>query len=152
MQGSIIYWVFILLTLTLGNNSSVATLYSTQLPSFLTALTNFKPEIFHFILEWCVLWPPDLKSQHIGKDPDVGKDWKQEEMGVTGDEMVECHRWINGHEFKQTLGDGEGQGTLVCCSPWGHRVGHNWVTEQQQSWNEIYNDSPSDGCDHVRVT
>ena len=79
-----------------------------------------------------ILWPPDGKSWLIRKDPDAGKDWRQEEMGMTEEEMVERHHQLNGHEFEQALGDSKGQGSLVCCSPWGHRVGHDWVTEQQQ--------------------
>ena len=63
--------------------------------------------------------PPDVKSQLIGKDLDAGKDWGQEEKGVTEDEMVGWHHWLNGHEFEQILWDGEGQGSLACCSPWG---------------------------------
>ena len=69
----------------------------------------------------CGLWPPDAKSQLIRKDPDAGKDWRQEEKGTTEDEMVGWHHWLNGHEFEQALGDGEGQGSLVCCSPWCHK-------------------------------
>ena len=57
----------------------------------------------------------------IGKDPDAGKDWRQEKKGVTEDKMVGWHHRLNGHEFKQTPGDGEGQGSLVCCSPYGHK-------------------------------
>ena len=68
-----------------------------------------------------VLWPPDAKSRLIGKDPDAGIDWGQEDKGVTEDEIVGWHHWINGHEFEQTLGDSEGQGSLVCCSPWDHK-------------------------------
>ena len=55
----------------------------------------------------------------IGKDPDAGKDWSWEEKGMTEDKMVVWHQWLNGHEFEQTPGDGEGQGSLACCSPWG---------------------------------
>ena len=81
--------------------------------------------------ETLILWPPDAKSQLIGKDPDSGKDWEQEKKGMTEDEMVEWHHWLDGHEFEQTPGDGEGQGSLLCCSPWGsQRVGHDWMTEQ----------------------
>ena len=69
-----------------------------------------------------ILWPPDAKNWLIRKDADAGKDWRQEEKGVTEDEMIGWHHRLNGHEFEQTLGDGEGQGSLVCCSPWGHRV------------------------------
>ena len=62
------------------------------------------------------LWLPDVKSQLIGKDPDAGKDWGQEEKGVTEDEMVGWHHWLNGLKFEQTHGDSEGQGSPVCCS------------------------------------
>ena len=65
-----------------------------------------------------VLWSPDAKSHLIRKDPDAGKDWGQEEKGTTEDEMVGWHHWLNGHEFEQAPGDGEGQGSLACSSPW----------------------------------
>ena len=68
-----------------------------------------------------VLWPPLAKSQLIGKDPDAGKDWRQEEKGTTEDEMVGWHHRLDGHGFKQAPGDSEGQGSLTCCSPWGHK-------------------------------
>ena len=68
--------------------------------------------------EAAILWPPDVKSWLTGKDPDAGKDWSQEEKGLTEDQMVGWHHWLNGHEFKQTLGDGEEQGSLACWSPW----------------------------------
>ena len=71
------------------------------------------------VAEAPVLWPPDSKSQIIWKDPDVGKDWGQEDKGVTEHEMVGWHHWLNGHESEQTPGDSEGQGSLACCSPWG---------------------------------
>ena len=63
-----------------------------------------------------ILWPPDVKSWLIRKDPDAGKDWREEQKGMTGYEMVGWHHWLNGHEFEQTPGDGEGQGGLACCS------------------------------------
>ena len=66
-----------------------------------------------------ILWPPDGKSWLIWKDPDPGKDWEQEKKGKTEDEMIGWHHWLNGHEFEQTRGDSEGQGSLVCCSSWG---------------------------------
>ena len=66
-----------------------------------------------------VLWPPDAKSRLIGKDPDAGIDWGQEEKGATEDEMVGWCHWLNGHEFEQTQGDSEGQGSLAWCSSWG---------------------------------
>ena len=65
-----------------------------------------------------ILWPPDRKNYLIGKDPDAGKDWRQEEKGITRDEMVGWHHQLYGHEFKQALGVVDGQGSLVCCSPW----------------------------------
>ena len=62
-----------------------------------------------------------MKSQLIGKDPDARKDRRQEEKGTVEDEMVGWHHHLNEHGFEQTLGVGEGQGSLVCCSPWGHK-------------------------------
>ena len=62
-----------------------------------------------------------LKSRLIGKAPDAWKDWRQEETRVTEDEMVGWHHWLSGHESEQTPGDSDGQGSLVCCSPWGHK-------------------------------
>ena len=69
--------------------------------------------------ETLILWPPDVKNWLIGKDPDAGKDWRWEEKGTTEDEMVGWHHRLNGHEFEQTLGDNERQGSLMCYSPWG---------------------------------
>ena len=63
-----------------------------------------------------ILWPPDVKNWLIGKDPDAGKDWRREEKGMTEDEMFGWHH--RGHEFEQTLGIGDGQGSLACCSQW----------------------------------
>ena len=60
-----------------------------------------------------ILWPPDAESTHW-KDPDAGKQWKQEEKWATEDEMVGWHHWLNGHEFEQTLEDSEEQGSLAC--------------------------------------
>ena len=65
-----------------------------------------------------ILWPLDAKNWLIGKDPDAGNDWRWEEKGPTEDEMVGRHHQLNGHEFEQALGDGEGLGSLACCSPW----------------------------------
>ena len=65
-----------------------------------------------------ILWSPDAKSQLIRKDPDAGKNWQQEEEGTAEDEMVGWHHWLNGREFEQALGDGNCQGSLVCCGPW----------------------------------
>jgi len=69
--------------------------------------------------EALILWPPDVKSWLIRKAPDARKDWRQEEKGKTEDEMVGWHHWLDGHEFEQTPGDGEGQESLVFGSPWG---------------------------------
>ena len=66
-----------------------------------------------------VLWLPNAKSWLIGKDPDGRKDWRQKEKEMTKDEMVGWHHWLNGQEFEQAVGDGEGQEGLACCSPWG---------------------------------
>ena len=71
--------------------------------------------------EILLLWPPDVKNWLTRKDPDAGKDWRQEEKGTTEDEMVGWHHWLEGHEFKQTPGVDDGQGDLECYSPWGHK-------------------------------
>ena len=63
-----------------------------------------------------LLWPSDEKNWLTGKDPDAGKDWRQEEKGMTEDEMVGWHHQLDGHEFEQASGVGDGQGSLVCCS------------------------------------
>ena len=68
-----------------------------------------------------ILWPPDEKSWLIGKDPDAGKDWRQEEKGSTEDEMVGWYHRLNGLEFEWTPGVGDGQGGLACCDSWGCR-------------------------------
>ena len=77
------------------------------------------------------IWPSDTKSWLTGKDPNAGQEWEQEEVRMTEDEMVGWHHWLSEHEFEQTLGDSEGRGSLVCCSPWRCRVRHDLVTEQQ---------------------
>ena len=81
-----------------------------------------------------VLWPPHAKSWLIGEDSDAGRDWGQEEKGMTEDEMAGRHQRLDGREFEWTPGDGDGQGGLVCCDSWGHRVRHYWVTEL--NWTE----------------
>ena len=84
--------------------------------------------------EALILWPPDVKSRFIGKDPDAGKDWRQEKRGMTEDEIVEWHHWFNGHELGKTLGDGEGQGSLVYCSPWGLKKSEmTWLLNNNNS-------------------
>ena len=64
---------------------------------------------------------PDANSQLIRKDCDAGKDWRQEEKQATEDEMVGWHHRLNGHEFEQTLGDSDGQGSLAYCGSWDHK-------------------------------
>ena len=84
--------------------------------------------------ETLILWPPDAKSWLIWKDPDAGEDWRQEENGTTEDEMVGWHHRLNGHEFEQALGGGDGQGSLACCSPWVHKESG---TTEQPNWIEL---------------
>ena len=79
-----------------------------------------------------VFCSPDANSRLIGKVPDTGKDWGQEKR-ASEDEMPGWHHQCNGHELGKTLGDGEGQGVLACCSPWGRRIRHDQVTEQQHT-------------------
>ena len=72
-------------------------------------------------VEATILWPPDEKNWLIGKDPDAGKGWRQEEKGTTEDEMVGWHHWHDVHEFEQAPEVGDGQGSLVCCSSCGRK-------------------------------
>ena len=82
-----------------------------------------------------ILWPPETKNLFIRKYHYAGKDWRQEEKGTTEDEMVRWHHWLDGHEFEQTLRAGDGQGSLACCSPWGHK---ELDTTERLNWTEIY--------------
>ena len=81
-----------------------------------------------------ILWPPNM-NWLLGKDPDARQDWWEEEKGITEDEMVGWHRQLDGHEFEQALGVGEGQGSLVGCSPWG-RKSWMWLSDSAElNWN-----------------
>ena len=84
-----------------------------------------------------IFWPPDVNSLFTGKDPDAGKDWRQEEKGMTVDEMVGWHHWLNGHEFEQALGDGEGQRSLACCSPWCRHLATEPPPPTNRSWGRV---------------
>ena len=94
-----------------------------------------------------ILWPPHAKSWLIGKDPDAGRDWGQEEKGMTEDEMAGWHHWPDGCESEWTLGVGDGQGGLACCDSWGrkeldtterlnwrHSVFQLWVMGKHPGW------------------
>ena len=76
-----------------------------------------------------ILCSPDAKNWLIWKDPDAGIDWRWEEKGATEDEMVGWHNRLNGLEFEQALGVGDGQGSLTCYSLWDRRIRHDWATE-----------------------
>ena len=89
-----------------------------------------------------ILWSPDVKDGLFGKDPDAGKDWRQEEKGMIEDEMVGWHHWLYGHEFEQALGVGDGQESLACCSPCGPKESDtteqlNW-TDSWWAWTSVY--------------
>ena len=89
--------------------------------------------------ETLVLLPPHAKRWLIGKDSDAGRNWGQEEKGMTEDEMAGWHHRLDGHEFEWTPRVVDGQGALVCCNSWGRRVGHDWVTEL--NWIELVSSS-----------
>ena len=77
----------------------------------------------------------DAKNWLLRKDPDARKEWRQEEKGTTKDETVAWHHWLDGHEFELALGVGNGQGSLACCNPWGHKESDtterlNWSSKQ----------------------
>ena len=84
-----------------------------------------------------ILGPPDAKNWLIRKDPDAGRDWRREEKGMTEDEMIGWHHRLNGHEFEQALGVGDGQGSLACCSAWGRKESDTeWL-----DWTELLDGS-----------
>ena len=93
--------------------------------------------------EGSILWPPDAKKWPIWKDPDARKDWRWEEKGTTEDEIVRWHYLLDGHEFEQAPGVGDGQGGLVCCSTWGRKELDmtKWLkwTELILLWGRSYN-------------
>ena len=82
-----------------------------------------------------ILWVPDVKNWFIWKDPDGGKDWKQEGKGMTEDEMVACYYQLSEHEFEQAPRVGDGQGGLVCWSPWGHK---ELDTTELLNWTDVW--------------
>ena len=100
-----------------------------------------------------ILWPLDTKSQLIGKDPDAGKDWGQEEKGAE-DEMVGWHHQVNGHESEPPPGDGEGQGSLACCSPRGCKESDmtEWLNNHKGNYTETETTIPSNSKTQVTRT
>ena len=88
-----------------------------------------------------ILWSPDVKNWHIGKDPDAVKDWRQEEKGKTEEEMSGWHHRLDGCEFGQAPGVGDGQGSLACCSPWGCK---EWDMTERLNWLGFHQGNPTD--------
>ena len=90
-----------------------------------------------------VLWPPHAKSWLIGKDSDAGRDWGQEEKGMTEDEMAGWHHWLDGCESEWTLGVGDRQGGLACCDSWGHKESDmtEWLIWSDLIWNTLVSKS-----------
>ena len=86
--------------------------------------------------ETLILWPPDAKNWLIGEYPGAGKDWRQEKKGTTEDEMVGWHHWLDGRDLEQGLG--VGNGSLVCCSPWGCK---ELDTTERLNWTELMSDA-----------
>ena len=82
----------------------------------------------------CLLWPPHAKSWLIGKDSDAGRDWGQEEKGMTEDEVAGWHHWLDGCESEWTPGVGDGQGGLACCDSWGRKESD---TTERLNWTEL---------------
>ena len=96
-----------------------------------------------------ILWPPDVKNWLIRKDPDAGKDWRQEEKGTTEVEKVEWHHQLSRHEFEQAPGAGDGQGSLACCSPWSCKESDttewlNWTDARLSRFSCIWLCNPVD--------
>ena len=86
------------------------------------------------VAETPILWPPHVKSWLIGKDPDAGRDWGQEEKEITEDEMAGWHHRLDAHEFGWTPGVGDGEGGLACCDSWGRKESD---TTEQLNWTEL---------------
>ena len=88
-----------------------------------------------FLWDWNKLtFSSPVATAEFSKFPDAGKGWRQEEKGMTEDEMVGWHHWLDGHEFEQAPGVGDGRGSLSCCSPWGHKESH---TTEWLNWTEL---------------
>ena len=81
-----------------------------------------------------ILWPPHAKGWLIRKDPDAGRDWGQEDKGMTEGEIAGWHHWLDGREFEWTPGVDDGQGGLACCDSWGHK---ELDTTERLNWNEL---------------
>ena len=86
-----------------------------------------------------IFWPADAKNCLIWRDPDAGKDWRQEEKGMIEDETAGWHHWLNGHEFTSAPGVGDGQGSLACCGPWRRKESDvterlNWLNWRPSEW------------------
>ena len=123
-------WLFVSDGQNIGASASASVLIKNiqvLFPLGLTGLISYNWVTFtHFTFigrtdaeaEAPIFWPSDVKCWLIRKDPDYGKDWRQEENGTTEDKMAGWHHWLNRHKFEQVLGDVEGQGSLMCCSPW----------------------------------
>ena len=103
----------------------------TAMRSNQSILREISPRRTDVEAETPIHWPPAVKSWLIWKDPDAGKDWRQEEKGTTEDEMAGWHHWLNGHGFGWTPGVGDGQGGLVCCGSWGRKESD---TTEQLNW------------------
>ena len=93
-----------------------------------------------------IFWSPNVESQLIGKDPDAGKDWRQEEKGTIEDKKVGWHHWLNGHEFEQALGDGAGQESLACWSLWGCKE-----SDMMSNWTMTWEDQSLIFWDFIRA-
>ena len=106
-----------------------------------------------------IVWPPDVKNWLIWKDLDAGKDWRREEKRTWEDKMVGWHHRFDGHDSEQTLGAGDGQGSLVCYSAWGRQESDtteqlNWtdLTRYRLPWEtrKVFNSSPSNHLPHLK--
>ena len=102
---------------------------------------NFKKWVKSTVQHWKD-WSWTSTTLATGKDPDAGKDWRQEEKGMVEDKMFGWYHWLKGHEFEQTLGDGDGLGSLACCSPWGRK--ESYMTEWLNNKKSI-SSSPNSG-------
>ena len=107
-------------------------------------------------VETPILWPPDMNNGLAGKDPDAGWDWRKEAKGITEDEVVGWHHRLVGHEFDQAPGVGDGWGSLLCCSPWGHKESdtNEWLkwTDPQQLQAPVFHSPAFNYCSCAKDT
>ena len=145
------------MTICQGCKENITVLVTTKLNFIFSQFSESNLSYFVHLsrcpCETPVLWPPHAKSWLTGKDSDAGRDWGQEEKGMTEDEMAGWHHWLDGHESQWTPGVGDGQGGLACCDPWGRKESDTteWLiwSDVILFWGHVLSLSMNDSVLHV---